>query len=228
MRGKSRKILAWIVLVSVIAGMAGIQTAAYAGTLPAEKTVSAAAGGQQTEKPQDGTAEQEALRSGELQQENLQSDAPESEDLQPESLSPEVPQPEDPAGAASEPADRQSEDLQPETTRQETQTGPEEEAAGLVLADGTVQYDDDDKAELKDPNTTYIIKGSGTLHKDGNYFTVPADVSSSDHPLTIILDNVNRSQSGKSPDSSYITIQSGNYVVIKLRGSNYIEAGADS
>ena len=43
----------------------------------------------------------------------------------------------------------------------------------------------------------------------------------------IILDNVNRSQDGESPDSSFLTINSGNYVIVKLRGKNYIAAGED-
>ena len=88
-------------------------------------------------------------------------------------------------------------------------------------------YNDDDKKDLDDPNTVYTLKGSGSCKKDGNYFTVPSDKSSESDPIVIILDNVNRSQDGKSPDSSFITIKSGNYVIVKLRGTNYIQAGED-
>ena len=95
-----------------------------------------------------------------------------------------------------------------------------------------VVYQDTDKKDLDNPDNTYVIRGNGPgedqRKTDGNYFTVPKDKSSADKPITIILDNVNRSQSGKSPDSSFITIKSGNYVIIKLRGSNYIQAGEDS
>ncbi len=97
---------------------------------------------------------------------------------------------------------------------------------------GEVVYDDTEKKDLDNPDNTYVIRGDGPgedqRKTDGDYFTVPKDKSSADRPITIILDNVNRSQSGKSPDSSFITIKSGNYVVIKLRGSSYIQAGEDS
>ncbi len=92
---------------------------------------------------------------------------------------------------------------------------------------GTKEYKDTDKKTFDDPGTTYIIHGQGSLKKDGNYFTVKSNKSSEGNPIVIILDNVNRSQEGKSPDKSFITIESGNYVIIKLRGNNYIKAGED-
>ncbi|MBR3234659.1 MAG: Ig-like domain repeat protein [Atopobiaceae bacterium] len=92
---------------------------------------------------------------------------------------------------------------------------------------GTVTYSDDASATLDDPGTTYILLGDGSEHKNSNYFTVPSDKSSEANPIVVILDNVNRSQEGEDPDSSFLTIDSGNYVIIKLRGNNIIKAGTD-
>ncbi len=102
-----------------------------------------------------------------------------------------------------------------------------------LLAAGTTVYNDGEKQTLNNPDTTYIIQGNGQNgagldgNEDGDYFTVPENSSSEGRPITIILDNVNRSQEGKSPDSSFLTIESGNYVIVKLRGTNYIKAGKD-
>ena len=86
-------------------------------------------------------------------------------------------------------------------------------------------YDDDSKKNLDDTDVTYRIVGGGKERVNGNYFTVPKNKSSESEPIVIILDNVNRSQVDKSPDKSFITIEEGNYVIIKLRGKNIIRAG---
>ena len=93
-----------------------------------------------------------------------------------------------------------------------------------VMASETT-YDDDSKKNLDDPDVTYRIVGNGEKHVNGNYFTVPKDKSSESNPIVIILDNVYRSQIDKSPDNSFITIEKGNYVIVKLRGKNIIQAG---
>ncbi len=96
-----------------------------------------------------------------------------------------------------------------------------------LLGASTTVFQDDACATLNDPDTTYVLQGGGSCREDGNYFTVSSGASSAAKPLTIILDNVNRSQDGKSPNYSFITIESGNYVIIKLKGQNYIRAGED-
>ena len=95
-----------------------------------------------------------------------------------------------------------------------------------ALAD-EVTYTDTDKKNLDNPDNTYVIKGDGVEDVNGNYFTVPDNKSSESEPIVIILDNVNRSQAGKSPDGSFIKIGKGNYVIVKLRGANRIVAGED-
>lgn len=100
-----------------------------------------------------------------------------------------------------------------------------------ALADEVV-YSDDDRKDLNDASVTYIIRGNGpgsdNLHKSGNYFYVPAGTSSEDNSLTIILENVNRSQDGCNPQHSFIDICNNNYVIVKLRGTNYIKSGEQS
>lgn len=98
---------------------------------------------------------------------------------------------------------------------------------GEALA-GEKVFADTEKQSLDDPGTTYVLRGSGSLQTDGDYFTVPSGKSSEDRPIVIILDNVNRSQEGKSPDKSFITIDKDNYVIVKLRGNNVIKAGEDA
>ena len=100
----------------------------------------------------------------------------------------------------------------------------------IVLMGGTAQagevvYRDDEKHDLNDPGTTYIIRGDGTQHKSGNYFSVPANCSSEENPIVIILENVNRTQADCSPGGSFINIWSGNYVIVKLCGENTVVAG---
>ena len=89
---------------------------------------------------------------------------------------------------------------------------------GTALA-GEVTYGDNERRDLDDHNTTYVIRGDGTTHKSGNYFYVPGNKSSEENPLVIILDNVNRTQEGCSPTNSFITIAANNYVIVKLRGT---------
>ena len=103
----------------------------------------------------------------------------------------------------------------------------------IVLMGGTAQagevvYRDDEKHDLNDPGTTYIIRCDGTQHKSGNYFSVPANCSSEENPIVIILENVNRTQADCSPGGSFINIWSGNYVIVKLRGENTVVAGEQS
>ena len=91
-------------------------------------------------------------------------------------------------------------------------------------AASTKTYKDSDSAELSDPSVTYVIEGTGSPRIGTNYFKVPKGKSSKDKPITIILDNVRYSQEDKSPKYSFIHIESDNYVIIKLRGTNIIKA----
>ena len=95
----------------------------------------------------------------------------------------------------------------------------------LQTAANVVRIPDKNKADLDTPGTQYELYGSGERVKDGNYFTVPDNRSNAGSPIIIVLDNVDRTQSGKSPDNAFINIKPGNYVIIKLRGNNYIESG---
>lgn len=54
---------------------------------------------------------------------------------------------------------------------------------------------------------------------------MPKDSSSAENPLTIVLADVNRSQAGCDPSHSFITIAEGNYVIVRLRGTNTIVGG---
>ena len=90
----------------------------------------------------------------------------------------------------------------------------------------TVTYKDtDNKKELDNPGTTYVIQGDGKSHKGDNHFTVPSDSSSEGHPIRITLKNVNVSQDGQDPSYAFITIEEGNYVIISLEGTNTITGG---
>lgn len=102
---------------------------------------------------------------------------------------------------------------------------PELQELSLKTAASVVRIRDDDKVNLDTPGTQYELFGSGERVKDGNFFTVPDNRSNEGSPIIIVLDNVNRTQSGKSPDNAFINIKPGNYVIIKLRGNNYIESG---
>lgn len=87
-----------------------------------------------------------------------------------------------------------------------------------------VIYNDSDGGTLSDPDTTYIIKGSGSEVTSTKYFNVPSGSSSSARPITVILDNVNVTQKDRSPDHSFIHVEGSNYVIIELRNSNRITA----
>ncbi|MBP3884400.1 MAG: hypothetical protein J6D54_05620 [Olsenella sp.] len=95
---------------------------------------------------------------------------------------------------------------------------------GTAVA-GEVECADDERKDLSDHSTTYVIRGDGSEHKSGNYFYVPKDSSSAENPLTIVLADVNRSQAGCDPSHSFITIAEGNYVIVRLRGTNTIVGG---
>lgn len=88
----------------------------------------------------------------------------------------------------------------------------------------TVTFRDSDGGTLSDPDTEYTIKGSGSRKTSTKYFDVPEGKSSQAEPITIILDGVNITQEDKSPDHSFIHIEENNYVIIKLRNTNYIRA----
>ena len=63
---------------------------------------------------------------------------------------------------------------------------------GTAVA-GEVECADDERKDLSDHGTTYVIRGDGSEYKSGNYFYVPKDSSSAENPLTIVLADVNRS-----------------------------------
>ncbi len=86
---------------------------------------------------------------------------------------------------------------------------------------------DDDGGDIDNPNTDYRITNIGHRTNTSNYFHVPKGKSSSSDPITITLDGVNVNQDDEDSDKSYITIDSNNYVIIKLKGDNYIQAGVD-
>ena len=90
----------------------------------------------------------------------------------------------------------------------------------------SVTLNDKDGGTLSDAGTVYVIKGDGTQHVTTNYLDVPENASTESSPITIILDGVNISQEDKSPKHSFIHIEKGNYVVIKLRSSNYVKYSA--
>ena len=77
---------------------------------------------------------------------------------------------------------------------------------GSTALAGEVVCRDDEKHDLTDPSTTYIIRGDGTQHKSGNYFNIPRDCSSEEHPIVIILENVNRTQAGCDSGGSFINM----------------------
>lgn len=87
-----------------------------------------------------------------------------------------------------------------------------------------VTFKDSDGGTLSDPDTTYVIEGSGSEVTSTKYFNVPSGSSSSSRPITVILDNVNVTQKDRSPDHSFIHVEGSNYVIIKLRNSNRITA----
>ena len=94
-----------------------------------------------------------------------------------------------------------------------------------VQADAaTVTFRDSDGGTLSDPDTTYVIEGSGSEVTSTKYFNVPSGSSSSSRPITVILDDVNVTQKDRSPDHSFIHVEGSNYVIIKLRNSNRITA----
>lgn len=103
---------------------------------------------------------------------------------------------------------------------------------GLLLCPGTLPASaegetllaDKDGGTLSDTNTIYVIRGDGTRDASTNYFNVPENTGTETSPVRIVLDNVNITQRDLSPKHSFIHIEEGSYVEIKLRNSSFIEA----